>query len=61
MNDGPPMSNSTWRKARASTNAQACVEVHGSHEWLRDSKHVGPVLRCDLAGLVAAVKAGRVS
>lgn len=60
MTDGPPMSLSAWRKARASTNAQACVEVHGSGEWLRDSKQPGPVLRCDMAGLIAAVKAGQI-
>lgn len=45
----------------SSENGQACVEVAGSLDGVRDSKNpAGPVLRADLRSFLAAVKSGRI-
>ncbi|GGS21544.1 MULTISPECIES: DUF397 domain-containing protein [Actinokineospora] len=49
-------SPTTWRKATRSQNGPTCVEVAGSLDRLRDSKHTGPVLRADVPALVRYVK-----
>lgn len=55
----PDFSTATWRKStRSAGNNGACVEL-ASLGAVRDSKNpTGPVLRADLASLVAAAKAG---
>jgi hypothetical protein len=47
-----------FRKSSFSNaNAQACVEVAGTLDALRDSKNpTGPVLRVDLPALVRALR-----
>ena len=50
-----------WRKAARSAAEANCVELANTGA-VRDSKNpAGPVLRVDLAGFVAAVKASRGS
>lgn len=51
-----------WRKSsRSAGNGGECVELAHSLDALRDSKNPGgPVLRGDIAMLVAALKANRV-
>ncbi len=50
-----------WRKSSRSGEAGSCVEL--AYEGaVRDSKNPGgPMLRIDLRGLLAAVKAGRLA
>jgi hypothetical protein len=53
-----------WRTSSRSSNGEACVQLAlGSGGVLvRDSKNpAGPVLRADLAALLAEVKSGRLS
>jgi hypothetical protein len=53
------MSDTRWRKSSRSVNTTDCVEVSGTLDAIRDSKNpAGPVLRVDVAELVAAVRAG---
>lgn len=48
-----------WRKSSYSQGNGACVEVAAALDRVRDSKNsAGPVLRADVATLVAVVKAG---
>lgn len=61
-----PLSQAAWRKAQASTQNDACVEVAdlGKAVGVRDSKNpTGPALVFSAAAMgrfVAEVKAGRV-
>lgn len=49
----------TWRKSSRSGSTSNCVELANTGE-VRDSKNpAGPVLRVDLVGFLAAVKASR--
>jgi hypothetical protein len=52
-----------WRKSsRSGANANGCVEFAHTRDTVRDSKNpVGPCLRVDLDGLLALVKADRLS
>lgn len=57
-----PAEGGAWRKARASTANDTCVEVHGTLAALRDSKNpTGPALAVDAAALVTAVKADHLA
>ena len=48
-----------WRKSSRSAPEANCVEVAHTFGAVRDSKNpAGPVLVLDIAGLLAAVKAG---
>jgi uncharacterized protein DUF397 len=53
----------TFRKSSHSTaNSQDCVEVANSLCALRDSKNPhGPMLRANVAMLVADIKSGRIA
>lgn len=53
----------TWRKSsRSGGEGGNCVELIGTLNAVRDSKNpTGPVLHGDMAGMVAAVKAGRLA
>lgn len=56
-------SSDRWRKSRYSNGGgqNNCVEVRSTLDAVRDSKNpTGPVLRGDLTGLVAAVKADQI-
>lgn len=56
-----PQDNNVWRKASRSETQGACVEL-GSAGAIRDSKNVdGSALALSWTGLVAAVKADRLS
>lgn len=49
-----------WRKSSRSNNGSDCVEVAAALDRVRDSKNpAGPVLRADVAALVAVAKNGR--
>jgi hypothetical protein len=51
-----------WRTSSYSQANGACLELAGTLDRLRDSKHrTGAVLHADLAALVAAVKADRLT
>jgi hypothetical protein len=51
-----------WRTSSYTQSNGACVELAGTLDRLRDSKHhTGPVLGADVAALVAAVKADRIT
>jgi hypothetical protein len=51
----------SWRKSSRSGQDTNCVELAGSLDQVRDTKNrTGPVLRGDLAALVAMVKADRI-
>lgn len=55
------MTVARWRKSSRSQNTSNCVEVANTLDQLRDSKNAaGPVLRGNLAALVAAVKDGQL-
>jgi hypothetical protein len=58
----PDLSAAVWRKSsRSGGNGGACVEL-ASVGAIRDSKNpTGPVLRGDLARLLAAAKTGRLA
>lgn len=60
MTTVPRSAGSTWRKSSHSGNDTSCVEVNGTLTALQDTKHRGPHLAVDVAGLVAAVKEGRL-
>lgn len=48
----------TWKKSSRSEGASNCIELAHAGK-MRDSKNpAGPTLNVDLAGLLAAVKAG---
>jgi hypothetical protein len=50
-----------WRTSSYTQSNGACVELARDLDRVRDSKHrSGPVLRADIAALVAAVKADRL-
>lgn len=50
-----------WRKSSYSGEDGACVELWHTLDAVRDSKNPGgPSLRCDVRGLVAAIKGSRV-
>jgi hypothetical protein len=51
-----------WRKSsRSAGNGGNCVELAHTFDALRDSKNPrGPMLRGDVARLVAAVRAGEI-
>ena len=54
------LTGAVWRKSTRSSSEGVCVELANAGA-VRDSKNpVGPVLRVNLAGLLAAVKAGRI-
>lgn len=57
----PELSAAVWRKSsRSGGNNGACIEL-ASVGAVRDSKNpTGSVLHVDVAGLVAATKAGRM-
>jgi hypothetical protein len=57
----PDLSAARWRKSsRSGGNNGACVEL-ANIGAVRDSKNpTGPALPVDLAGLLAAAKAGRL-
>lgn len=53
----------TWRKSSHSSGSNtACIEIASSLRGVRDSKAPShrPLSNVDVAGFVAAVKAGRV-
>jgi hypothetical protein len=48
------------KSSYSNSNAQECVEIGNTLDAVRDSKNPdGPVLRCDVASLIAGIKAGR--
>jgi hypothetical protein len=52
----------TWRKSSRSGSANACVELAGTLDRVRDSKNpTGSALSGDLGQLITAVKTGRFS
>ena len=54
------LSRAVWRKSSRSSGNGACIALAAAGA-VRDTKNpTGPVLRVELGGLVAAVKAGRV-
>jgi Domain of unknown function (DUF397) len=57
----PDLTAARWRKSsRSAGNGGACVEL-ANLGAVRDSKNpTGPALPVDLAGLLAATKAGRL-
>jgi hypothetical protein len=60
----PTMRDTGWFKSTFSTSgSDNCVEVRftGEVARVRDSKNPAAVLTADLAALVSAVKAGRVT
>ena len=57
-----PGERKAWRKSSYSTAEETCVELARGLSALRDSKNPGgPVLTGTVAGLVAAVKADRLT
>jgi hypothetical protein len=58
MNDTDDLA---WRKSSRSASAPQCVEVHRTLAEIRDSKNPdGPILHCDIAALVAAVRTDQI-
>lgn len=57
-----PHDDNKWRKStRSQGGDSACIELHPAGS-VRDSKNAsGPQLAVEFAGLVAAVKAGRIT
>ena len=56
-----PQDDARWRKSRRSQDQGACVELHPSGA-VRDSKNPGgPRLTLEVGGLLAAVKADRLT
>lgn len=54
------MNKQTWRKSTRSNDASACVELSNTG-LVRDSKNpAGPMLKVELAGLLAEVKSCRL-
>ena len=50
-----------WRKSTRSANSANCVELNLALDALRDSKNPsGPILRANLAALLAGVKSGYI-
>jgi hypothetical protein len=55
------MSEIRWRKSTRSNDQSLCVELAGTG-LVRDSKNPdGPVLRANLPGLLAAIRAGHLA
>lgn len=51
-----------WRKSSRSNQETACVEIAHSLDRVRDSKNpTGPTLTVDVPGLLANLKAGRLT
>lgn len=56
------MTSREWRKSTHSGENGNCVEVAHTLDLVRDSKNpAGPVLRGDLAALVAALRSGQIN
>jgi hypothetical protein len=50
------------KSSYSSESGQACVEVVGTLDAVRDSKNpAGPVLRVDLPALLTAIRSGRLA
>jgi hypothetical protein len=48
-----------WRKSSYSGSGPNCVELAGTLDRIRDSKHpTGPTLHIDLAGFLSKIKTG---
>lgn len=55
------MTLTRWRKSSFTGNQGDCVELAHTRDMVRDSKApAGPLLGVPLAGLLAAVKGGRL-
>lgn len=57
MTNGPHR----WRKSSYSSSDPNCVELAGTLDRIRDSKHpTGPTLRIDLTAFLTTIKAGHL-
>lgn len=56
-----PRGRPTWRKSSRSSGQDTCVEVRHDLHAIQDTKARGPHLHVDVAALVAAVRAGRIT